>query len=269
MRLFLLLLAISVSCQQILAQSAKLPVYAAINYYKLKPGKEETYTSLVKSTTHKVLEYQFKQKSIIGWYFYEVLIPDGEQTPYNFVSVIISNNFSDLVDNPVIPKDMYAKAVSGPTSYQQFMTQLLDCRTLAKREIYLHRAGIDAKKAISPYVEIDYMKPNPGRAADYVKMETEVYYPIHQERMKLGALNDWGLYEKLLPYEFNAESDFFTANFFDNPRSIIDSKYEEAFNSMPNNIDFIRLSGQADQTRKMVRSDLWKLVDYIDQNNTK
>ena len=130
-------------------------------------------------------------------------------------------------------------------------------------------AGISTTTPVSKYVEIDYMKPYPGKTADYIKMETEVYFPIHQERIKLRALTNWGLYEKLLPYQFDSENDFITANFFDDLRSIIDPKYEAAFNSMPNNIDYIRLSGQVDQTRKMVRADLWKLVDHIDADNTR
>ncbi|ULQ53072.1 hypothetical protein [Flavihumibacter fluvii] len=267
-RLLSLLIFMTVHQQQY-AQSSTQPVYAAVNYFKIKPGKGETYTNLVKSTTHKILEYQFRQKSIMGWYFYEVLIPAGDEAKYNYVSVVISSNFSELMDNPVPPKDLYAKAVSGPMNYQQFMAQLLDCRTLEKREVYQYRAGINPNTPISKYVEIDYMKPYPGKTADYLKMETEVYYPIHQERIKLRALTNWGLYEKLLPYEMDSENDFITANFFDDLRSIIDPKYEAAFNSMPNNIDYIRLSGQVDQTRKMVRADLWKLVDHVDANNTK
>lgn len=251
------------------AQNSGQPVYAAVSYFKIKPGKGETYTNLVKSTTHKIVEYQFRQKSILGWYFYEVLIPAGEQANYNYVSVVISSNFSELMDNPIPPKDLFAKSVTGNTTYQQFMAQLQECRSLEKREVYQYKAGISTTTPVSKYVEIDYMKPYPGKTADYIKMETEVYFPIHQERIKLRALTNWGLYEKLLPYQFDSENDFITANFFDDLRSIIDPKYEAAFNSMPNNIDYIRLSGQVDQTRKMVRADLWKLVDHIDADNTR
>ncbi|GAO42919.1 hypothetical protein FPE01S_02_00240 [Flavihumibacter petaseus NBRC 106054] len=247
------------------------PVYIAVTFYKVKPGKAEAYTSLVKTNAHKIVEGQFREKNILGWYFYEVIMPAGDQAPYDYVSVITSRNFGDLVDNPVTMKEMYAKTFAGssPQQFQQYSNQLNDYRSVVKREIYLHRAGINEKTPVSRYVEIDYMKPFPGKAEEYVRMERDVYYPIHLERMKLGALTDWGLYQRLLPYSETAESDFVTANFFNNPRSIIDPKYEEAFNNMPNNVDFIRLSSQIDQTRKLVRSDVWKLVDFIDANNTK
>ncbi len=243
----------------------------AISFFKVKPGKTDAYTSLVKANMHKMLEKEFRDKQVLGWYFYEVIMPAGELAPYDFVSVVISGNFGELVDNASTLKESYAAAFTNAPAqqFQNFSNQMQDCRSLVKREIYVHRGGINTKTPVSRYVQIDYMKPFDGKANDYVRMEKEIYYPIHQERIKLGALTDWGLYQRLLPYSETAESDFLTANFFNNPRSIIDPKYEEAFNNMPNNIDYIRLSAQIDQTRKLVRSDVWKLVDYVDQNNTR
>src|SRR6187402_3346461 len=92
-----LLLAFLMSTYADYAQTSRA-VYVSVNYFKIKPGKGETYTNLVKSTTHKILEYQFRQKSIVGWYFYEVLLPAGEEAKYSYVSVVISSNFSELMD---------------------------------------------------------------------------------------------------------------------------------------------------------------------------
>jgi hypothetical protein len=258
-------------CPEVQSQSQGQQVYVSVAFYKTKPGKAETYTNLVKINAHKILEKQFRDKAILGWYFYEVLLPSGESNPYDYVSVVVSNSFNYLVDNPSTMKELYAKAFTGSSSqnYQQYSNQLTEARSMVKREIYMHRAGINPGTPVSKYVQIDYMKPLPGKSSEYVKMERDVFYPIHQERIKLGALTDWGLYEKILPYTENSENDFVTANFFNNVNSIIDPKYEQAFNSMQNSVDFIRLSSQIDQTRKLVRSDIWKLVDYVDQNNTK
>ncbi|MBC6492477.1 hypothetical protein ACFSQD_19100 [Flavihumibacter stibioxidans] len=253
------------------AQNGKPPVYLEVISYKINPGKEDTYRNLVRNYGHRVYESVVRDKKIMGWYFYEVLMTPDTKNGYDFATVLITTNFSDLIDNPVSRKDIYTKVITGSKelSYQQFMTQLQECRTVVNREIYVHRAGLDPKTPVSKYVQIDFMKPLPGKAADYVRMESEVFYPIHQERIKIGALTDWALYEKLLPFTGDSRNDFVTANFFDNPRSIIDPKYEEAFNNIPNNIDFIRLSGQIDQTRKLVKSDIWKLVDYVDQMSLK
>lgn len=274
-RLFILIT--SIACLLILTPTADAQtagnqqVFVSATFFKVKPGKNEPYVDMVKNTAHKVLEYRFRQKSILGWYFYEVLMNGDEEKKYDYVAVTVSTNFGDLVEFPTPTRDVFMKAISGASkeSFDKFVTQINDLRTLVKKEVYVHRAGINENTPVSKYVQIDYMKTLPGKVQDYIKTERDVYYPIHQERIKLHALTDWGLYERLLPISANADSDFVTANFFDDLKSLIDPKYEEAFNNIPHNVDFAKMTEMVEQLRKMVKSDIWKLVDHVDQNNTK
>ena len=274
-RLFILIT--SIACLLILtpiadAQTAgNQQVFVSATFFKVKPGKNEVYVNMVKNTAHKVLEYRFRQKAILGWYFYEALMTGDEEKKYDYVAITVSTNFADLVEFPTPTRDVFMKAISGASneSFDKFVTQINDLRTLVKREVYVHRAGINENTPVSKYVQVDYMKTLPGKVQDYIKTERDVYYPIHQERIKLHALTDWGLYERLLPISTSADSDFVTANFFDDLKSLIDPKYEEAFNNIPHNVDFAKLTEMVEQLRKMVRSDIWKLVDHVDQNNTK
>lgn len=242
-----------------------------VSFFQVKPGKSEAFVNLIRNTGKKVQEYRFRQKNILGWYLWEVLMPGDMERKYNFVAVTVSADFNDLVENIYPPKEHFMQAIQGANNdqYEKFVLQINDIRSLVKREVYAHRAGIDPNTPVSKYVEIDYMKPLPGKSADYVKAEKEVFLPIHRERIKLGALKDWGLYERILPYNTNADSDYVTANFFDNLKSLIDPKYEEAFNNIPHNVDFAKMTEMVEQLRKMVRSDIWKLVEYVDQANTK
>lgn len=247
-------------------QAPRIPVYLEVTMYKVNPGKNDAYLNLVTNYGKRIHEAMVRENKIQGWYFYEVILSPETTQPYDYVGVKVTTGFSDMIDNSVSLKEYYNKTKTAKEPpFEQIATQLAECRTPIRKEIYIHRAGLDPKTPVSKYVQVDYMKPLPGKKAEYIKMESEVFYPIHQERIKIGALTDWALYEKFLPFAIDAEFDFVTANFFDNPRSIIDPKYEEAFNNIPNNIDFIRLSGQIDQTRTLVRSDIWKLIVYADQ----
>ncbi|HEY8399102.1 MAG TPA: hypothetical protein VIK80_14260 [Flavihumibacter sp.] len=248
------------------AQPNRAPVYLEVNLYKVNPDKIETYLQLMQNFGRRINAAMVRDNKIQGWYFYQVVLSPEIERPYDYVSVKVTTGFSDMIDNMSPLKEYYDKIKTArEPAFEKFYADLLSCQTLVRKEIFLHRAGLDPKTPVSKYVQIDYMKPLPGKRDEYMKMEAEVFYPIHQERIKIGALTDWALYEKYLPFTTKAEYDFVTANFFDNPRAIIDPKYEEAFNNIPNNIDFIRLSGQIDQTRTMVRSDIWKLVTYADQ----
>ena len=69
--------------------------------------------------------------------------------------------------------------------------------------------------------------------------------------------------------EISWEPSVYLFNFFENLKSLIDPKYEEAFNYIPNNSNYIIMSERVDQVRKMVRSDIWKLIDHVDQGTIK
>jgi hypothetical protein len=251
---------------QVRSQAPKIPVYLEVTMYKVTQGKTEAYLNLVRNYGLRIHEAMVRDNTIQGWYFYEVVMSPENHQPYDFIGVKVTTRFSDMIDNSNSLKEYYGKIKGAKEpAFEQLFGQLQEYRVPVRKEIFVHRAGLDPKTPVSKFVQIDFMKPLAGKRDDYVRMESQVFYPIHQERIKMGALTDWALYEKFLPFTNNAEFDFVTANFFDNPAAIIDPKYEEAFNNIPNNIDFIRLSGQIDQTRTLVRSDIWKLVMYTDQ----
>ena len=41
---------------------------------------------------------------------------------------------------------------------------------------------------------VDYMKSTPGKSADYVKNEREIWKKVHQERKKRGLIESWYMY---------------------------------------------------------------------------
>jgi hypothetical protein len=262
---FFVVLAINFP-KQVWSQAPKIPVYLEVTMYKVTQGKTEAYLNLVKNYGLRIHEAMVRDNTIQGWYFYEVVMSPETKHPYDFIGVKVTTRFSDIIDNSNSLKEYYTK-IKGPKepAFEQIFGQLQEYRVAVRKEIFIHRAGLDPKTPVSKYVQIDFMKPLAGKREEYIRMESQVFYPIHLERIKIGALTDWALYEKFLPFTTTSEFDFVTANFFDNPAVILDPKYEEAFNNIPNNIDFIRLSGQIDQTRTLVRSDIWKLAMYVDQ----
>ena len=70
---------------------------------------------------------------------------------------------------------------------------------LAASVVLLSGLGAQAPAQNRTTVAIDYMKVKPGRAADYVRMEREVFRPVHQERVRLGNLEAWRLYQVQFP----------------------------------------------------------------------
>ena len=58
------------------------------------------------------------------------------------------------------------------------------------------------------YVLLEFIKYEPGKAAEYRKIEQEIWQPIHRERMKAGIIRSWSLWDRTLPggaaYDYDA-----------------------------------------------------------------
>ena len=58
------------------------------------------------------------------------------------------------------------------------------------------------------YAMLEYIKFEPGKAAEYRKVEQEVWQPIHRERVKAGIIRSWTLWNRTLPgggaYDYDA-----------------------------------------------------------------
>ena len=74
-------------------------------------------------------------------------------------------------------------------------------------------ASTDTKPA--KYFQVDYMKVSPGKEADYLKVEKEMWRPLHQERIKQGLSRSWSLYALQFPSGTGEKYDYVTVNAFD------------------------------------------------------
>ena len=61
---------------------------------------------------------------------------------------------------------------------------------------------------------LDYQKPAPGKTADYVKVERELWKPVHQDRVNKGKILSWKLYSVSWPNGEDQEYDYVTVTEF-------------------------------------------------------
>src|SRR5712692_640357 len=78
------------------------------------------------------------------------------------------------------------------------------------------------------YLLVDYMKVNPGKDADYYRLEHDIWKPIHQEFVKDGKKRFWSFYGVRFPSGADEKFDYVTVNGFDNFAQI-----EEPYTNLP------------------------------------
>jgi hypothetical protein len=129
-------------------------------------------------------------------------------------------------------------------------------RKLIRSDVFytIDRAGTPTKWK---YLEMQFMKAEPGKSGEYLKAVQELWKPIHEERVKKELILGWGIAGLRYPGGANREYDYVTATYHDKFAGL-----EEPYKG----IDETKLNAAAERaapTRKLVRGEVWMLVDRV------
>lgn len=244
----------------------KKPVYLAFNYIKAKPGKGGKYVELIKNYSTKILSYAVEVGAFSGWYFYEVRMPSGSAAEYDFVAVSIVNDFKFLFEEPGTYADIMKKAIPGISdeTLKTIAEEFESSRISVKREIFTRTSDLVPNAVPAKYARVDYNLSAEGKEADYIKMETELMAPIHKEIVAMGAYNDWELYKKILPKDSKSDFDYVAVDFMNDINTIVNLNYSAIAKKTMPDADLKNMWSSVGATRKIVRGEIWELVEYVD-----
>jgi len=268
------MIALLLPALRAVSQTPPQQVYVGVNFIKVHQGRQEQYRQLVEKYGKKVNEYLFKNKRLMGWYLYQVLMPAGSSADFDYAAVNVTDSLAALLDFPMSGKDIFKKVFPEMTDkmISDVQAQFDECRHIVRREIYTPVQGAhtdDAPNAPpAKYVQIDLMQPAAGKTADYIKMEKETFLPLHNERIKMGILKGWGLYEKIMPVDTRMGYEYVTVNFYDDLNKLGNGYSESVKKIFPQkNMD--AMFNEVTATRTMAQSGIWKLINYVDPSNMK
>jgi hypothetical protein len=116
-------------------------------------------------------------------------------------------------------------------------------------------------------VLVSSMKVLPGKDEQYFNVETKVWKPLHQARIKAGNGRSWALYEVRFPSGTSASRDYVTINVFDSMLEY--DKYEDSlFKALAQvypNKNGQQLLSETVATRDLTLNELWVEVDRVDR----
>lgn len=122
--------------------------------------------------------------------------------------------------------------------------------------------GFTQQAAANPVVvEVGCMKVDPVKNDEYLKLEHDIWRPMHQERIKQGHMRSWTLYEVRYPAGSQRECDYRTVNTYNSyadtelPIAAIAAKVHP-------NIPIAELARRTYTGRDMTHGELWYQVDH-------
>ena len=120
---------------------------------------------------------------------------------------------------------------------------------------------IEAQAQSPPYVVFEFMKIEPGKAADYHKMERDIWMPIHRERIKQGLIKSWTLWGMRFPGGTAREYDAIAVTTFGKFADVENSYPPEIFKKVHPRMTDEDRNARTTATRKMIRTEMVALLD--------
>lgn len=255
------------------SQDSTHPVYTALAYIKVKPGKTDNYLDLIRTYSKKAFQAQVKEGAILGWYLNQVLMPSGTNVEYDFVGVTITMNLQEVLDPVASQKQLFKKNFPNMSDKQveELVEKYNDTRSIVRREIYTDYTWATAPSgAPAKYAQVAFQQPKPGKLNESLAWEKNTWGPIHRACIENGGMKNWAVFVLQMPSDIHNEHSYITVNFFDNLQQYEnDFKYTDAFKKAWPDLTVEKVLAQPGADKVAVRNQIFKLVEYASASNVK
>lgn len=111
------------------------------------------------------------------------------------------------------------------------------------------------------FMVVEFMKIAPGKFGDWAKLEQDVWKPIHQRRVKDGAIVSWAALAQVMPGdESNGPIAAAVTTFSGWPDPTKDN-YSALIEKVHPHLKADTIFNQAEDARKIVRQEIWRIID--------
>ena len=229
---------------------------AVVDFMKVPANGGDAYMAVEKQW--KALhQSRVESGAIVAWELYYVR-NTGTNSPYNFTTVTIYENFSKT-ENWATEAEM--KKVFGE-KMDDFLKKTDVSRNLVNTESFFFQVGIPSDVP-DKYIVVNSIQTD--NVDNYINMEKVGYMPIHQEAKKLGQRNSWGIWTRW-PNNDNSYQAV-AVDGYTKFADINGGDYGKALdNILPGKksgevFDMMSQINKTDQIRKFVKTEIWDLVD--------
>ena len=248
-----------------LAQSDSPTLYVKVDYMKVAPGNEEDYVNVERTTWKPIHEARMKAGIITNWSLYSVEYPYGTNADYTYATVNIYDDFSKMKDDYPESVMQTAHPDVNENQFGEMMAKTLASRDLVRSELWVMHDSVQPDQP-APYIHVNYMKVPSGQGQEYLKLEREIWKPVHQAAKDAGHRAGWAVYSLMYPGGTQRPYNYGTVDFFDEFSDLVVGIPEEVFKKAHPSASeegWDEIWQRTANARDLVRRELWALVDQV------
>ena len=258
--LSLLMLYGSASAAQQTAQNPVPRRYVVLDYMRVAPGKDNDYVRLEREVWKPFHAQRIKDKRLVGWQLYAVRYTADTHRDYDYVTVNVYDNLAATDDQSGLV-EMFQRMHPGNDA-ARLLAETGAARQTVRSEVWvLLDQTLPSSVSASPtkYLNVAFMRSKPN--VDYVALERDLWKPVHQELVRSGAMNFWGLYALVMPGGTSYPYDYATVNAVSSLSALENLYSEGLFRRVHPNISIADVGNRTAAARDLTRQELWVLVD--------
>jgi len=256
---YLLSLLLVISTSSIFCQVSP-SLFIVADYMKVQPGLVGEYLEVEQTIWKPLHQQRITHGIIVGWYLYAVSFA-GSGSEFNYVVLNLYDDQKNL-ENPWSAEIL--AQVHPKMEAQEIMTRTNQSRVNVRSELFYSIAVAPEIPLAEPaaYLQVNYMKVDPGMQNDYEKLESEIWQPVHNELVNNKRTAGWGLWAVLFPRGADRSYQYCTLNAFSDFSYVFDLNYANSFSIVHADKDLEETLKLTRETRTIVSTELWELIDY-------
>jgi len=198
------------------AQDDQPTTYHVLSYMKVESGMHQDYIKLEKAWK-KIHQAQIKAGTQNQWVLDRVISPSGANAEYNYITRQSFKGEAQLgnhMEGRGMPENW--KTLLTPDEIK-LVERTDKIRTWVKTEVWSSIDGVSADdyKKAKIHVFNFFDSPEGKRLADHIRVETDIWKPIHEARVKNDQAKGWFLIQKEFPFGSQQNYDSATVDVYE------------------------------------------------------
>jgi len=254
---------------------AQSRAFVTFDYMNVKPASVDEYINLESEVWKPVHKAYQKHEFEVSWSLYRVR-GAGTQNHYNYVTVSVYDGLGSLDRNIDDEEGIISKIYSNE-DLSGFWNRTSEARLHSGRDVFFvyDQALKSNNKELSAFssgkigqdITVTFMQTLAGQ--DAVGLESKWWKPIHKERIKRRVINSWEVLTKRFVAfgQTKLDHDYVTWENYTTFSTIDDSYnsniFTKAVEKAHPDVDFSKVNEATLNSRDILRSEIWELVDHL------
>ncbi len=246
------------------AQTTEPTRYTVFGYHKLQPGMRDDFLKLTKAWK-KIVASKKKNGMQDDWSVSVIVSPAGASAEYDYVTrhVFVGNEqLAAHLEKPFLPENWQSLLTLDEI---KLVLRANEIRTYVKGEVWsiIDQTTADdiGKSTIAVF---NYFKQPEGKTqADHIKMETDIWKPVHAARVKDGVMKGWILLNLNMPFGSSQPFDMATIDVYTDMKQMLAPWFDAYFKKVHPGKDVNDLVKQTNAATDLVKGEIRMIIDRL------